>query len=84
MLMSPVCQLNIFWPKCFKVAKFGTVDAPREKMTPTDFQVKWLKVTVTLLIFEIKKGQLNIFFTPDLKSCQTWYSGCPLRVDVPY
>ena len=32
--------------------KVGTVDAPREQMTPIDFEVTWFKVKDKVLVFE--------------------------------
>ena len=39
---------------CLKVANLGIMDAPREKMTPIDFQVTWSKVKVQTIDLCIK------------------------------
>ena len=59
-----------------KVAQLNIVDAPRKWITPIDFQVTWSKVSV-------KAGLCtDVFRTIFFVSCQTWYSGCPLRKDI--
>ena len=35
-----------------EIAKLGTVNTSREKITPVDVQVTWSKVKVKLLVFE--------------------------------
>ena len=42
-----------FWPICVEVDKISTVEAPRDKMFHTDFQVTWSKVKVKLLVLII-------------------------------
>ena len=71
-----------YWLFSLKVAKFDTVDVPRERMTPIDFEVTWSNVKVKLLVFE-KPLSSQYLLIPLLENRQIQYSGCRLRVDDP-
>ena len=49
-------------PLCLKVAKLGTMDAPRQQMTPMDSEVTWSKVKVKLLILLFAQYFLPLFW----------------------
>ena len=52
-------------------------------MTPIDFEFIWSKVKVKMLVFQ-RSMSAQYLLTPLLENRQLQYSGCPLRVDVPY